>query len=44
MPGAMSWIEHAKKTYADMKKKNPKATYSDALKAASKTFKGKKMM
>lgn len=44
MPGASAWIDHAKKTFAEMKKKNPKATYSEALKAAAKTFKGKKKM
>ena len=37
MPSA--WITHAKKTFEEMKKKNPKATYSDALKKASTTFK-----
>ena len=38
MPNA--WITHAKKVFADMKKKDPKAKYSDALKAAAKTYKG----
>lgn len=37
MPSA--WITHAKKVYADMKKKDPKAKYSDALKEAAKSFK-----
>jgi hypothetical protein len=30
---------HAKKTFEEMKKKDPKATYTDALKKASSTFK-----
>lgn len=37
MPSA--WITHAKSVYATMKKADPKAKYSDALKAAAKTFK-----
>jgi hypothetical protein len=37
MPSA--WITHAKATFAMMKKKDSKAKYSDALKAAAKTYK-----
>jgi hypothetical protein len=37
MPSA--WITHAKSVYATMKKKNPSAKYSDALKEAKKTYK-----
>jgi len=37
MPSA--WITHAKSVYAMMKKKDSSAKYSDALKAAAKTYK-----
>ena len=37
MPSA--WITHAKKTFEEMKKKDPKATYSAALKKAASTYK-----
>jgi hypothetical protein len=37
MPSA--WITHAKKTFEEMKKKDPKAKYSDALKKAASTYK-----
>jgi len=37
MPSA--WITHAKKTFEEMKKKDPKATYSAALKKAATTYK-----
>jgi hypothetical protein len=37
MPSA--WITHAQKTFAEMKKKDPKATYSSALKKAATTYK-----
>jgi hypothetical protein len=37
MPSA--WITHAKATFAEMKKKDPKATYSAALKKAASTYK-----
>lgn len=37
---ANPWLTHAKKVYADMKKKNPKVKYSDALKEAKKSYKG----
>ena len=33
------WLTHVKKTYAEMKKKNPKATLMDAMKAAKMTYK-----
>jgi len=36
-----AWIMHVKKVYADMKKKSPSAKYSDALKEAKKSYKGK---
>ena len=36
-----NWLSHVKKTYAEMKKKNPKATLSDAMKAAKMTYKKK---
>jgi hypothetical protein len=39
MPGAMTWMALVKKTYAEMKKKNPKASYSDAMKAAKAKYK-----
>ena len=35
------WLAHVKKTYAELKKKNPKATLSDAMKEAKKTYKKK---
>ena len=38
MPGS-SWLTHVKKVYADMKKKNPKATLTQAMKEAKKTYK-----
>lgn len=37
MPSA--WITHAKKVFEDMKKKDPKAKYSDALKKAAASYK-----
>jgi hypothetical protein len=37
MPNA--WINLVKSTYAEMKKKNPKATYTDAMKAAKAKYK-----
>jgi hypothetical protein len=37
MPSA--WITHAVSVFKDMKKKNPKAKYSDALKVAAKSYK-----
>jgi len=37
MPTA--WMELVKKTYAEMKKKNPKASYTDAMKAAKAKYK-----
>jgi len=36
-----NWQVHLSKTYRDMKKKNPKAKFSDAMKAAKKTYKKK---
>lgn len=36
-----AWIVHVKKVYAEMKKKNSSAKYSDALKEAKKSYKGK---
>jgi hypothetical protein len=39
MPAMSAWITHAKKVFAEMKKKDPKAKYSDALKEAKKTYK-----
>ena len=35
------WQIHLSKTYRDMKKKNPKAKFSDAMKVAKKTYKKK---
>jgi hypothetical protein len=37
MPGT-AWTRHVKATYDAMKKKNPKATLGDAMKAAKKTY------
>jgi hypothetical protein len=34
-----AWLAHVKKTYAELKKKNPKATLSQAMKAAKATYK-----
>jgi hypothetical protein len=34
-----AWMTLVKDTYAKMKKKNPKATYTDAMKEAKKTYK-----
>ena len=36
-----NWQVHLSKTYRDMKKKNPKATFQAAMKAAKKTYKKK---
>jgi ABC-type multidrug transport system fused ATPase/permease subunit len=36
-----TWQEHLSKTFREMKKKNPKAKFSDAMKAAKKTYKKK---
>ena len=36
---AKTWIGHVKKTWNAMKKKNKSASYKDAMKAASKTWK-----
>lgn len=33
------WLTHVKKTYAELKKKNPKATLAQAMKAAKMTYK-----
>lgn len=34
-----SWMTLVKKTHAELKKKNPKATLSDAMKAAKAKYK-----
>jgi hypothetical protein len=34
-----AWIKHVKETYAKMKKKDAKATYTNAMKEAKKTYK-----
>ena len=36
-----TWQAHLSKTFRDMKKKNPKAKFKDAMKAAKKTYKKK---
>jgi hypothetical protein len=38
---ATAWMTAVKKAHADLKKKNPKATLSDAMKEAKKTYKKK---
>ena len=40
--GAKKWLAHVKSTYAMLKKKNPKASLGDAMKAAKKTYKKSK--
>jgi hypothetical protein len=40
--GAKKWLAHVKSTYAALKKKNPKASLGDAMKAAKKTYKKSK--
>lgn len=34
-----AWLSHVKKTHDELKKKNPKATLKDAMKAAKATYK-----
>jgi len=36
-----AWMMAVKKAHAELKKKNPKATLSDAMKEAKKTYKKK---
>tara|TARA_R110002020_G_scaffold26776_1_gene86598 strand:- start:1634 stop:1879 length:246 start_codon:yes stop_codon:yes gene_type:complete len=40
--GGGDWKGHLAKTFAAGKKKNPKYKYSEAMKDAAKTYKGKK--
>jgi hypothetical protein len=34
-----AWLDHVKKVYAEMKKKNPMTKLKDAMKEAKKTYK-----
>lgn len=36
------WTSHLSKTFKEMKKKNPKTTFTQAMKQAKKTYKAKK--
>lgn len=38
---ASAWLTAVKEAHAKLKKKNPKATLSDAMKEAKKTYKKK---
>ena len=37
-----AWLEHVKKTFKELKTKNPATSLKDALKHASKTYKKSK--
>lgn len=39
MPGTSTWLALVKKTHSELKKKNPKATLADAMKAAKSKYK-----
>ena len=39
MPGTSTWMALVKKTHAELKKKNPKATLTEAMKVAKTKYK-----